>query len=636
MKITKQNYFSEVKRIGFENLPEALKKSHLVIMTKTDQGNDWESCDKDDEFKKVVDLAFEKLGEFIQHTKKDLSGVQERNSLLDGLGAVDSPAIKQAKHDAHGYPFLETKQLEMIYRMEKDAELEDGLTEEIKIRKAALEKELRKRGVFQKEGKPSKGNKYKEISKEVIFINRFLEFHDKVLYKKTFEIFLNELQASIRKKEITKKSPVAKEIMAMQTVALNAYNTMKHAKHFVLSPATIKRFKKIIEKHEDAYDDNYYTSKKKKESLQGIPQPDKNLMCSTDFSNLKFDSIGFTGKWKELIGDPSKGFTAMVYGMPKVGKSYLCIDFAGYLARNHGKVLYIAKEEKLDATLQKKLTDKEVAHPNLFVSDYLPKDLSQYDFIFLDSVNKMGLSPKDIDTLRAGNPGKSFIFIFQTTKQGVFRGRNEFQHDVDVVIEVPERGRATQFGRFNQGGEMPIFEENTPEIMNLQGLEEDSTLAGTNKKKDWTEPKHLDQSDWRALKVIKKYCDEGDYREAMEYARSCDTVIREEIPGDIWKKMGGQLTKTGEEKLKAQKLKSAPEKTENETKKPGIPFTYGVRLLKGLYEGYLERSLTDSEYIEILEIAERHDGFDKMVANIHDNLMEFLTVMNEAVKAWEK
>jgi len=38
-----------------------------------------------------------------------------------------------------------------------------------------------------------------------------------------------------------------------------------------------------------------------------------------------------------------------------------------------------------------------------------------------------------------------------------FRGENSFQHDVDVVIEVPEKGRAVQFGRFNQGGDISIF-----------------------------------------------------------------------------------------------------------------------------------------------------------------------------------
>ena len=148
----------------------------------------------------------------------------------------------------------------------------------------------------------------------------------------------------------------------------------------------------------------------------------------------------------------------MVFGLPKMGKSYLCIEFAGYLARNHGKVLYVAREEGLDATLQQKLNDKNVKHPNLFVSDFLPDNLSAYDFIFLDSVNKLGLSSSDLDALRKGNQGKSFVFVFQTTKDGNFRGKNEFQHDVDVVIEVPQQGKAVQFGRYNQGGEMDIFQ----------------------------------------------------------------------------------------------------------------------------------------------------------------------------------
>jgi hypothetical protein len=195
--------------------------------------------------------------------------------------------------------------------------------------------------------------------------------------------------------------------------------------------------------------------------LNGIdetPQRGNNLMSSMDFADMEFNSIGLTDKWRELIGDPAPGFTAMVFGKPKTGKSYLCVEFAGYLARNHGKVLYVAREEGLDKTLQIKLNDKNVKHENLFVSDYLPENLSGYDFIFLDSVNKLGLSAQDLDVLRKSNPGKSFIFVFQTTKDGNFRGKNEFQHDVDVVIEVAEKGKAVQFGRYNQGGQISIFE----------------------------------------------------------------------------------------------------------------------------------------------------------------------------------
>ena len=180
-------------------------------------------------------------------------------------------------------------------------------------------------------------------------------------------------------------------------------------------------------------------------------------MNSMDFANMEFDTIGLQGKWLNLIGDPSSNFTAMVFGKPKMGKSYLCIDFAGYLARNHGKVLYVAREEGLDYTLQMKLNDTNVKHPNLFVASVLPENLSNYDFIFLDSVNKLGLTPDALNRLKSANPTKSFIFIFQATKAGSFRGDNAFQHDVDVVIEVPEKGRAVQMGRFNQGGQVDIF-----------------------------------------------------------------------------------------------------------------------------------------------------------------------------------
>jgi len=201
-------------------------------------------------------------------------------------------------------------------------------------------------------------------------------------------------------------------------------------------------------------------------SLRGIEpttseKPARNLMNSMDFAKMEFETLGFRGKWLDLIGDPAEGFTAMVFGKPKMGKSFLCIDFAGYLARNHGKTLYVAKEEKLDKTLQDKLNDKNVKHPMLDVSDYLPEDLSDYEFIFLDSVNTLGLNPDDLRALKEQNPTKSFIYIFQTTKEGNFRGANTFQHDVDVVIEIPERGKAVQFGRFNQGGEMEIFKQIT-------------------------------------------------------------------------------------------------------------------------------------------------------------------------------
>lgn len=107
--------------------------------------------------------------------------------------------------------------------------------------------------------------------------------------------------------------------------------------------------------------------------------------------------------------------------------------------------------------LQSKLDSKKVQHINLFVTSTLPENLDRFAFIFLDSINSLGLTPDDLCQLKYKYPAKSFICIFQSTKQGSFRGANVFQHDVDVVIEVPEKGKAIQMGRFNQGGQMNIF-----------------------------------------------------------------------------------------------------------------------------------------------------------------------------------
>ncbi|MDP3557180.1 MAG: hypothetical protein Q8T03_07385 [Bacteroidota bacterium] len=815
MKITTKNYFDTINKIGFENLPLVLKQSHTVILTKTVNGEDWSKYQNDADLKRMIDLVFKKLEEFMVSNKKNLSGTEEK----------------------------EEEQME---------------------------------GTKSNANKAKKENPYSKIGTEIKFIHRFLAFHDKILYKNTFEIFIDELQKAIQKKEITKKSPVAKDIIAMQNAVINAFNTMKNAKHFVLKPETIKRYKTIIEKYENAYDDidDEPTEKKPKRKsigLNGITENNGKIMSSMDFANMEFSTIGLKDKWLEFIGDPAPGFTAMVYGRPKMGKSYLCVDFAGYLARNHGKVLYVAKEEKLDATLQKKLKDKDVAHPNLFVADNLPKNLSEYQFVILDSVNKLELNPKDLEKLKADNPGVSFIYVFQTTKEGKFRGTNEFQHDVDVIIEVPEKGIAIQNGRFNQGGEMRIFDTNYEdnlsgiqkskkkvltklssemeietelgiplqelamelippkkdqyEIINLldhhpekaeasvkkmvldnikeasvdvtvikvefkemdsdnlnhgaafftvtlngtkvelekiagddlifaydwetpsvEGLLKKSKhnltlrnnvsmLDGNNKKAmkkteaiekigkelsvkleqhswgelavlkhgsdwhailhpehlekittlkkgescdvddeqgykwlitnngdgynikskfgsnkghfkidnknisanaKWTEPKHLNKSDWHNLKIIKKYCDEGDFKAAMNHAMNCDTVIREEIPPDVWKKMGGQLTKTGEEKLKEMKGKSSPKVVE-QIKKPTIVFNHGVRLLKGVIEREWDLELTDVDYIEILDIAqERSSNLPEVINAIHNNLEEFLIIIKKALNEWDK
>lgn len=152
----------------------------------------------------------------------------------------------------------------------------------------------------------------------------------------------------------------------------------------------------------------------------------------------------------------------------------------------------------------------------------------------------------------------------EKTIQKKHLGANSYQHDVDVVIEVPERGKAVQFGRFNQGGEMSIFDDaqiqNTEELngvrksgKNLEVPKKVSNVDTMKKKQkqevDWTEPKFLNPSDWRDLKLVKKYYDAGDFKQAMNYASRLETIVREEIPPKIWVEIGGELTQTGKDRM---------------------------------------------------------------------------------------
>jgi hypothetical protein len=490
--ITTANYYTEIKNIQKNILPDTLLKGWAFVDKVTDKGSSWDAYNQSESIKKTVDLYLSKLNEFLGSQKPEPKKAAKPRATSTRAA---SPKPKTTTRRSTSKPKSKTAR-QLAYERAEKVEL---------------------------------------ISDEIKMIKRFALMHDKVKTHNQIRLFLNALQRAITEKRIRKTSAYAKEILEIQEALISLLgkykgdegirveiSDKKRADYLVIvgkqteliSVKFIKsyinlqgklipnvkaknlhnRIAKAINDGKVTKSDRYWTeidtilsslksfvkknvdegqlivSSHELNGLQGIVDgcpceelsgissvPRNTIMSSTDIINLDFQKLGFSGKWLELIGDPSSGFTAMIFGKPKMGKSYLAVDFAGYLARNHGTVLYVAREEGIDDTLQQKLKDKNVAHPDLYVSDYLPSDLSKFDFVFLDSVNKLGLSPDDLEEIKHTYPETSFIYIFQTTKQGNFRGGNEFQHDVDVVIEVPEKGKAVQFGRFNQGGSINIF-----------------------------------------------------------------------------------------------------------------------------------------------------------------------------------
>jgi hypothetical protein len=492
--ITTSNYFDKISAIDFSVLPEALKKGHEFILKGSGNGSSWTFYSSSPTIKKTVDIYFSKLSDFVlANTKADKKQRQQQKQKEDGKEIIKEAMIRQGLIDNRtdkpakkAKPSKEVFQPAMVERMPEElrfikrfvnlngktkTKTKDEILRFINsLQKAIVEKRIRKASPYADqikyvqerlievynsmktkvtlELKPETLDEFKKLtgSEKVMasigFIKRYISMNGKPGMKEKAKQLLSQINRAIDKGKITDNDPYITDLHELKK-NLKAFITDKSAKVLEIEQATLNGLEGILGCA--------------CQNLNGTPGKPA-IMNSMDFAHLEFNTLGFTGKWLKLIGDPSTNFTAMVFGKPKMGKSYLCIEFAGYLARNHGKVLYVAKEEGLDHTLQQKLNDKDVAHPNLFVSSILPENLSSYDFIFLDSVNKLGLSPDDLNRLKQLNPSKSFIFIFQSTKDGKFRGANTFQHDVDVVIEVPEKGKAVQMGRFNQGGEMEIFD----------------------------------------------------------------------------------------------------------------------------------------------------------------------------------
>ncbi|MFI5139509.1 MAG: hypothetical protein ACHQIM_16940 [Sphingobacteriales bacterium] len=492
--ITHQNYHDIFPTIDFTNLPEALRKGHEFVKKVTNNGSNWDNYHSNETIKKTIDTYFEKLNEFVGRNKKADANKSHKSKQKESSHEIieeamrrqglkpkkKSPKIVHKKPDIPEPTLVERipEELRFIRRfvnLDGKTKTKDELLRFINsLQKAILEKKIRKASAYSEqikyiqdrlidtynsmgakiaiELKPETHEMLKKIANDekvmpsVSFIKRYINLNGKAGMKEKAKLLLGLINRAYQKGNINDRDPY---IIEMHEIKKNLEN--------FLSEKSIR----VLEIEKNTLNGLQGILGCACQNLNGFDEDETGdkpvIMNSMDFANMRFKTLGLKGKWLQLIGDPSTNFSIMVFGKPKMGKSYLCVDFAGYLARNHGKVLYIAKEEGLDKTLQDKLNDKDVKHPNLYVASALPDSLSFYDFIFLDSVNKLGLRPEDLNRLKAMYPEKSFIYVFQTTKEGKFRGANTFQHDVDSVIEVPEKGKAVQYGRFNQGGEIPIF-----------------------------------------------------------------------------------------------------------------------------------------------------------------------------------
>ncbi len=410
---------------------------------------------------------------------------------------------------------------------------------------------------------------------EVKFIQQYVALNDTTQKENDIIKFIQDLQGAIQEGIIGKDSPFAKEIEHIQGQLIKVYKAMNGSIRINIDKKMISKLQKRISDTGLGILPTMAAAAAGAVASKIVKGMFSGTMDSEELAGMQFETIGLTGKWKDLIGDPAKGAKVIIHGNPKGGKSTMCLMFAKYLAENHGETLYASIEEGFVATMTEKINRLKAAHPQLKISDTLPKDLSPYQFVFIDSATKKGLDHLDMERFNKKYPDSCFFYIIQETKDGKFRGSKEIEHEADTIIRV-DSGHATSYGRFNQGGEMDIFPSNADNKEEIQAekdldvSENKAMLSGLknenmkSKKKlktedDWTKHPELHEIERSHLIRVKRLYEEGNMKEAMRQAAFLDTFQREMIPPKIWVEMGGDLTPKGKERLMSSNFSSRPD-----------------------------------------------------------------------------
>lgn len=165
----------------------------------------------------------------------------------------------------------------------------------------------------------------------------------------------------------------------------------------------------------------------------------KKVVKASSLAGITFTTIPLNAEFKRDFHRINSDSVLMVWGLPGSGKTYKLLKLAKYLAEQNRKVLFVAEEEYGRSTFAEKLREINIGDQVDFTPHIDESILNDYDTIFLDSVNSLGLTAKDVKKMINAHPGKLWVLIVQTTKEGDFRGGQDWEHLVDIAGEVVNR-----------------------------------------------------------------------------------------------------------------------------------------------------------------------------------------------------
>ena len=481
--ITASNYFTEVERIGVETLPETLKKGHDLVVKSTSNGTNWANYQNSEGIKKVIDLYFQKLNEYANKVSR--KRISPEPSKVKNLPVKKMEQKAKAKTVKEKKEPKNVKQVEHIREEVKFIKRYVGLHNKVKspstilafikaLQRSIVQKLIRKTSPLSEEiemiqnklvqaynkmrGDESFAINEKDLNhliaiaggekvyQSITAIKRYIGLQGKDDQKKIND-FMKYLESLVDKKKLTKDDPYADKVNAI-------YKSLRQrsSSKLSISKAELNGLEGIVKacgcKNEVGriYDTGGKKlrpckSKTYSDASRGACSHNRGLsgvLTAEEMANRKLDLLNFFSIWHSLFGNPARNFTMMFHGEPHNGKTIFLLKLAQYLAENFGDVLYVSSEEFASPTMTKKVNEFLNPLPSRlhFAENLQDPDLSDYQFIILDSVNDLGLKINEYKELRKEHPDKAFIFILQHTKAGDFKGGKDWEHIAEIAGEV--------------------------------------------------------------------------------------------------------------------------------------------------------------------------------------------------------
>jgi len=316
-----------------------------------------------------------------------------------------------------------------------------------------------------------------KVYPSVALIKRFIGIQGKHQQREKLEKFIAEMEAAVNSGKIAKDDPFAKEVNQIyKKLKVRASNTIwvskqeLHGLEGIVKACTckkdlgqihrIKKSKAVKMKGLRACRKKTYTDSEN----QGACSHNGGLsgvLTAEQMANRELDLHEFISFWFDLFGNPGRNFTMMIHGEPGNGKTILLLKFSQYLAEMFGKVIYVSSEEFSSPTMTKKVQEFLSPRPDRlhFAENIKQPDLSQYDFIILDSVNHLKLKESDYDALRLAYPKAAFVFILQHTKGGYFKGGKDWEHNAEIVAEVSKGTINVSKNRYAPNSSLDFFKQ---------------------------------------------------------------------------------------------------------------------------------------------------------------------------------